>query len=621
MARLDADEISEIKSRVAITDVIGQYVKLTKAGRNYIGLCPFHSEKTPSFSVNAEKGFYHCFGCKKSGDVIRFIEDYKGVDFQTALTEVAGIAGVTVTFEGENEKENPNAALYEANNQAARIYQTVLASTEIGVTAREYLAARGLDDAIIKAYGVGLAPDEPDFLYQNLSVKFDEGVLANSGLFNFSQNQVFDSFQNRLMFPILNQYGQTVGFSGRIWQEGDERPGKYVNTPATAIFDKSYELYNLQRAKAQITKSHEVYLMEGFMDVIAAHKAGIDNVVASMGTALTEKHVKRLRQLAQKFILAYDGDSAGQHAIERAIELTKGLDVQIVRIPDALDPDEFEKRDGPEALSDLMRNYRLARSEFLMDYLRPSNLTSVASQMDFLKTMAPIIASEASIQAQDIYLRRLVDILPDFEYNQVEETVNRYRESTAASGDSLSNLAAPPMLEDAPQEAFAPSSFQQPPVDPVFDSFQKLTPSEHTELQLLARMLSHPELIARYSEDKSIAFSHAATANFYTKLILEEMKNPTLVADALLSNLTDDEKTLYYQIQELNLPDEVSESELEDLTISLQIERLKKDLHDLEAKSAQAKTSGDHNKELELALQTVKLQKALQQKEGERRGR
>ena len=596
------EEIAEIKSKVNIVDLIGRYMQLSKQGRNYIGLCPFHGEKTPSFSVNAEKGFYHCFGCGRSGDAIRFIEEYKNVDFQSALTEVADIAGISLQFDARtDEKSDPNAVFYEINNQASRIYQTILLSTEIGQEARKYLASRGIDEMLIKQFGIGLAPDEPDFLYQNLKQKFDENVLANSGLFRFSSAQVYDTFQNRLMFPIQNQYSQVIAFSGRRWAAGDERQGKYVNTEATAIFDKSFELYNLNRAKGTMTKTSEVYLVEGFMDVIAAYRAGISNVVAIMGTAFTEKHANRLRQLVKKIVLVTDGDNAGQKAIEKALQLLSAEDVAIVKVPDGMDPDEYLAKNGEEALSALMKSSRLSRSEFLMDYLRPQNLTAVDAQLGFLQQLAPVIAQETSIQAQDIYVRRMVEILPDFEYNQVEETVNSFRENVTG---------AIPAAKVVRQEPLSVS--WQVPADPVFEAQQKLSAESKIEQQLLQRLITHPELIERVSAENDVVFQQTEAKSLYEKLIVEQMATGKIDLTSFADQLTADETTLYYTILGLNLPDELTEKEWTDLQLALKKEQVKAELTRIERQRNDAQRAGDAAKELELTLETVRLTQELQ---------
>lgn len=300
---IDKEIISNIKNSVNIVEIIGEVVALTKAGRNYLGLCPFHGEKTPSFNVVEEKQFYHCFGCGKSGDVFKFIEDYRGVSFMDAVQIVADRAGIPLEIE-HNRKEqstrtHPHQALYDIHAEAARFYHAVLMTTKIGEEARSYLYERGLTDEVIKHFQIGLAPNESNYLYRSVSGKFDEPAIMNSGLFNLADNNlVYDAFQNRIMFPLANDKGQVIAFSGRIWQASDieQKVAKYKNSRSTPIFNKSYELYHLDKAKATIKKSHEIYLMEGFMDVIAAYRAGIENAVASMGTALTHEHVEHLRK-------------------------------------------------------------------------------------------------------------------------------------------------------------------------------------------------------------------------------------------------------------------------------------------------------------------------------------
>ncbi|MFZ2698542.1 MAG: DNA primase, partial [Lactococcus raffinolactis] len=435
MALLDKVMIEEIRSSINIVDVISQHVHLSKAGTNYLGLCPFHGEKTPSFNVNAQKQFYHCFGCGKSGDIFKFLEDYKQIPFREAVKEVADMAGIVLEIDTRPAQDNPNQALFDLHNQAARIYHTVLTATEEGAKAREYLHNRGISDEIIEKFNIGLSLSDNDFLYQSVKQKFEESVLTNSGLITFAENRIFDSFRGRIMFPLNDKNGQVIAFSGRIWRPEDlsnKTLAKYKNSTTTPIFNKSDALYNLDRAGQSIKKTREVYLMEGFMDVIAAYENGVSNAVASMGTALTEGHVRKLRSVTKKFILVYDGDKAGQNAIYKALNLLASDDVEVVRIPDGLDPDEYNKA-YPGALGTLMTSGRMAPVEFLMDHLRPANLSNLQAQLDFIDLMSPKIAAIQSLTAQDAYIKRLVEILPDFEYNQVESAVNQRRENVVAS--------------------------------------------------------------------------------------------------------------------------------------------------------------------------------------------
>lgn len=627
MAFLTTDEVNELKTSVNIADLISQYVALSRNGKNYLGLCPFHSEKTPSFNVNAEKGFYHCFGCGKSGDVIEFLKEYKQIGFVDAVKELADFAGIQIDFgEKSEDMQNPNAPLYEINNQAARLYNTLLMSTTLGEQARHYLEERGIDADTIKYFNIGLAPEEEDFIYQNLSSKFEEDILVNSGLFHYSNRKVFDAFTNRIMFPITNEYGQTIGFSGRKWQENDSAKAKYINTSVTAIFDKSFELWNLDRAKPSITKQREVYLMEGFMDVIAAYKAGITNVVASMGTALTEKHVRRLKSFAKNFVLVYDGDSAGQNAIYKSLELIGEAQVQIVKVPEGIDPDEYSKTYGLTGLSALMETGRIQPVEFLIDFLRPANLTNLQVQLDFIEQIAPMIARIPSITAQDAYIRKLVEILPDFEYNQVERAVNMRRENMQLTDSSISNSERSSLAEQLPEDWLVPPPMDDEPIRGGASSsalrnnwtqqssktvVPKLSRSERAEEQLLHRMIYHSAVLKKFAQDENFRFVHKRYQELFDKILLEAMVYEEIDETHLASELSGELRSLFYQIISLDLPEAASSQEINDLVaaFSKEMEQLKFEelIQQLEA----AKKAGNHERELELTLQIINQKKKL----------
>ncbi|WP_282674559.1 DNA primase [Lactococcus cremoris] len=637
MVSVDTEVVNDLKSKVNIADLILQYVALSRTGKNYIGLCPFHGEKTPSFNVNAEKGFYHCFGCGRSGDAIEFLKEYNQVGFIDAIKELANFAGVTLDISNDREeKNNPNAPLYEINNQAARLYNILLMSTELGERARDYLAERGITDDVIKRFNIGLAPEENDFIFKNLSNKFDEEVMANSGLFHFSNNRVFDAFTNRIMFPITNEYGQTIGFSGRKWQENDDSKAKYINTSATTIFDKSYELWNLDKAKPTISKRREVYLMEGFMDVIAAHKAGINNVVASMGTALTEKHVRRLKQIAKKFVLVYDGDSAGQNAIYKALNLVGESDVQIVKVPEGLDPDEYSKTYGLTGLSALMETGRIQPIEFLIDFLRPENLANLQVQLDFIEQIAPMIAKLQSITAQDAYIRKLVEILPDFEYNQVEQAVNLRRENMNITDHSVSDYGASNLVENFAdkrdysnldsaipidfEEIFYENNIQPQVADRRNEPAQvfqptiqvpKLSRSERAEEMLLHRMIYHSSVLKKFSQDDNFRFVHKRYQDIFEKILLEAMVYEQIDESHLASELSEDQRSLFYQIISLDLPETASSQEINDLVsiFSNEMEQIK--FEELQQQLATAEKAGNKERMLELTLQIINQKKKL----------
>ena len=260
---ISRETIADIKNSVNIVDVIGEVVSLTRSGHNYLGLCPFHKEKTPSFNVVEDKQFFHCFGCGKSGDVFKFLEDYRQISFMESVRLVAERAGITLDLPKQQTvaKANPNQILYDLNSEAAQFYHAILMTTKEGQLARDYLQVRGLDEEVLTHFNIGLAPDQPDFLYKALSDKYPnhEEALAQSGLFNIdeSSSRLYDAFKNRIMFPLTDDKGRVIAFSGRIWtqQDHEKKQAKYKNTRSTLIFNKSYELYHVDKAKKVAQKT------------------------------------------------------------------------------------------------------------------------------------------------------------------------------------------------------------------------------------------------------------------------------------------------------------------------------------------------------------------------------
>lgn len=575
---IDKEIISDIKNSVNIVEIIGEVVALTKAGRNYLGLCPFHGEKTPSFNVVEEKQFYHCFGCGKSGDVFKFIEDYRGVSFMDAVQIVADRAGFPLEIEHSRKElsTHPHQALYDIHAEAARFYHAVLMTTKIGEEARSYLYERGLTDEVIKHFQIGLAPNENNYLYKSVSGKFDEQVIMNSGLFNLADNNlVYDAFQNRIMFPLANDKGQVIAFSGRIWQASDieQKVAKYKNSRSTPIFNKSYELYHLDKAKPTIKKSHEIYLMEGFMDVIAAYRAGIENAVASMGTALTHEHVEHLRKFAKKIILTYDGDKAGQAATAKALNELYDLSVEIVRIPDNMDPDEFIKKNSADDLQNLLTKTRISDIEFLLNYLKPDNIENLQAQIEFVEQMSPLIAQVQSITAQNSYIYMLAELLPDFDYQQVEQTVNNHRlvnrrEQQQQSHQQVSRLDIP-----------------------VTRQVSRLIKAES---HLLQRMIDNPVILNDYRLRKDF---HFATVELQT--LYDILKTNGEVTPQDLSEQNNSVQQAWYRVLEENLPEEVSEQELIEVEQTRDKELLRKENQLIGKKVREASHSGDADTALE----------------------
>ena len=590
---VDKQLISEIKNSVNIVDVIGEVVQLTKAGRNFLGLCPFHGEKTPSFNVVEDKQFYHCFGCGRSGDVFKFIEDYRGVSFMEAVQIVGDQVGIRVQSlppsQSRPQQADGKQPFYEIHQEATKFYHAILMTTKMGEEARQYLYDRGLDDEVLRHFQIGLAPAEGNYLYQSVSGKFSENILADSGLFHISDmGTMYDAFQDRIMFPLSDDTGRVIAFSGRLWREpaeGAKPQGKYKNSRSTLLFNKSYELYHLDKAKQVAKKKHELYLMEGFMDVIAAYRAGIENAVASMGTALTQEHVAHLSKFTKKVILAYDGDKAGRLATAKALEVLEKQEVEVVQIPDQMDPDEYPHKNSPQALADLLEKTRLSRVEFLMDYWKPDNIENLQAQIEFVEKMAPLIAQTPSVTAQNTYIYKLADLLVDFDYLQVEQTVNASRLQMRSQRQEQGKIQT-----------------QAPLASPTV--VQKQLPRlVRAENHLLHRMKDFPYVLNEYRLRTDFSFDTPALQTLY-QLLCQNGE----VTSQDLSEQTEEVQRAWYLMLEENLPDEIAENELEEVEETRNRELLRKESQQIGKKVREASHSGDADQAL-LELERLIAQK------------
>ena len=326
-----------IKDRLDIVQIIGEYIPLKKAGANWKANCPFHNEKSPSFMVNAEKQFWHCFGCSKGGDVFSFLQEMEGMDFPEALKILADRAGVKIdTFASEVNKSQKNRIL-EINNKAAYFFHHFLLEMPASGGARDYLKRRELKQETIEEWKVGFIPEQWDLLTQYLLKKGNsiDDLLASGLTIKKDGGGVYDRFRGRIMFPLWDMHGNIVGFTGRVLVETEKSGGKYVNTPQTLVYDKSRILYGLNFAKTEIKSKDFTVLVEGQMDVVACHQAGMKNVVASSGTALTFEQIKLLKRYSNNIAIAFDADAAGQNAAKRGIDLAleQGMNIKIIQIP------------------------------------------------------------------------------------------------------------------------------------------------------------------------------------------------------------------------------------------------------------------------------------------------
>jgi len=358
-----------VKQQADIVRVVGEYVRLRKSGQNFVGLCPFHSEKTPSFAVHPVKQIYHCFGCGAGGDVFKFLMEMDKTDFPEAVRAVAEKCGIAIPqprerSPEERKEQQQRTALVEMHRDAAALFAKYLTTTAEGRAAQGYLQDRGLDKEAIERFGLGLAPSGGDVLWRQLKSKYPEKMIELSGLVGRDPNgRVYDRFRRRIMFPIANETGKVIAFGGRAL--GDDLP-KYLNSPETPIYTKSRVLYHLDRAKEAMRQGDAVVLVEGYMDTIAVARTGITNVVASCGTSLTESQVKMITRFTRRIVVNYDPDNAGQAATERslALLLEQNCEVRVLALPGGKDPDSFIRDEGAPAYRKL-----LEASPSYLDYL------------------------------------------------------------------------------------------------------------------------------------------------------------------------------------------------------------------------------------------------------------
>lgn len=354
-----ADQVQEIKGKIDIVDVIGEYVNLKRAGRNFKGLCPFHNEKSPSFMVNPELQIYKCFGCQESGDVFTFLQKHEGLEFYEALEILANRAGVVLKkFESKNADEKQ--AIKEANFQAARFYNYILLNHKNGEYALDYLLkTRGLTLEVIKKFNLGYAPDEWSVLFEFLNKKknFSEKQIDAAGLSYKGPRGFIDRFRGRIIFPISDHRGNVIALAGRIMPGSKKDLAKYINSPETLIYKKSFSLYGIDKAKHEIKKSGTAILTEGELDMLSTYQSGIKNVVAIKGTALTQEQVVLISRFAKTIILALDADFAGDNAALRGITLAQNqdLEIKVCNMGEYKDPDEFAQKD-PAGYKDALTN-------------------------------------------------------------------------------------------------------------------------------------------------------------------------------------------------------------------------------------------------------------------------
>ena len=432
--------LEDLSARSDIADVVGSYVNLNKrTGSNLFGLCPFHSEKTPSFSVNVDRQIYHCFGCGKGGTVFQFIMDIENLSFPDAVQFLAKRAGMEVPDDGQDVNRGRRSRMLQLNRDAARFfYQQLIAPS--GGPAQAYVKKRGITD-MVKPFGLGFAPDSWNALTDAMRrAGYTQQELLDAGLARMGKKGgIYDYFRNRLMFPVIDVRGSVIGFSGRILS--DEEP-KYLNSPDTLVYKKSQSLFALNLAKK--TKSDYILLVEGNIDVVSLHQAGFDSAVASLGTSLTPEQARLLSRYTKQVVISYDSDGAGKKAAQRAIGLLEPLElkVRVLTVPGAKDPDEFIQANGPQAFRDIIEKSETQMEYRLQQLADGVDLTSTEGRVAYLRDAAKLIASLPSSVEREVYGMRAAEKTGVSPQAFADEVARYRRRSSAAEKKQLNKDAA-----------------------------------------------------------------------------------------------------------------------------------------------------------------------------------
>lgn len=605
MPMIPEEVIEQVRNETNIADIIGQFVALRKSGSNLMGLCPFHDENSPSFSVNEDRQLFKCFGCGKGGNVFTFMMELENLTYPEAILKVADMSGIEISDQykqSNSQKPKMNSTetnLIEMHEKSTEVYHHILMNTELGQKALDYLHDRGLTDETIKYYQIGFAPNNNVINRFLVEQKFEYQDMRKSGLFlEDDEGKLRDRFFNRIMFPIKNEFGSIIGFSGRVLNKEDST-AKYLNSPETDIFNKRDVLFNLSNAKAAIRKNDAVILFEGFMDVISAYQSGIENGIASMGTSLTNDQIKVINRHCSSVYVCYDGDAAGQNAINRALSLlgNSNLTLRVIQMPEGIDPDEYRKQFGEEKFADYMSKSIESPIAFKMRYYKLNrNLDNETDKFSYIQDVLKEVAKVDQPIERDLYINQLAD---QFNLNkndltmtmnsfiQKNDAVNRVNYSRNGKNDNNAQMIAP------------------------IQSVRYRSKVEMAELYLLNRILMSQELWQRLMSVDGFAFVDVDYQLLYN-LAQEYMATHDEYNSAEFQDFIKEEKLrkLLIDIEMLQINDSPSVDEVDDyVNIIMNEAPIDSQLKQKQIELNEAKQLGDIDRQTEIAMEIIQLQK------------
>ena len=587
--QISEEVIQKVKDQNDIVDVISERVKLKRSGRNFSGLCPFHNEKSPSFSVSQDKQIYKCFGCGEAGNVISFVMKSKNLPFVEAVKELAARANIPIeNTDGVKDKlSQKKELLYNVNREAGRYFFSNLMRNE---TAKDYFINRGIKEETIKKFGLGYASDSWNnlmFYLRKMGIK-DE-LLEEAGLIsvNKEKGKKYDRFRNRVMFPVFDYRGKVIGFGGRVLD--DSKP-KYLNSPETLVFQKGTNLYGLNFALKHSMKERYFVIVEGYMDLIALHQCGITNVVASLGTALTINQARLLKRYADKVIISYDADVAGQMATVRGLEILRGagFDVRVLSIPQGKDPDEFVRSNGKDAFLKLINgaapliDYRIKKAE------EGINFKESQSIIEYSKRIMEIITDLNPVE-KDVYIKKASEntgIKEQALYDILGKNINENRENRNNKEEIRAKLYVEPAFKKAEREL----------------------------LKLMIQNVEYLNYIEdKISEDDLILPEHK---QIFTIIINAKGENKTSV-ESFIENKLNDIKAIneFVKIKEYNmfLAQDIKK-QIEDLIYGIKQYKLKQQIEELRIEQKNFESQGKIRESIDLAVKIAEITRLMKQR-------
>jgi DNA primase len=599
--RIPDELIEKIQRTSDIVDVISEYVQLKKQGRNYFGLCPFHGEKSPSFSVSADKQIFHCFGCGAGGNVFSFLMQHEGYTFIEAAQHLADKENIELPTIAPSEKttsvSKDTEKMIEAHELLKKFYHHLLVNTKEGQHALDYLLNRGFTKEVIDEFEIGYALDSWDFIAKFLVKRgYDASLMEEAGLLVKKNNSddYFDRFRNRIMFPIMDHHGMTIAFSGRVL--GDEKP-KYLNSPETKIFNKSKLLYNFHRARVHIRKNQQVILFEGFADVISSTRSGVEQAIATMGTSLTEDQAKIIRRNVSEVIICYDSDSAGIEATIRASKILKdaGCKVKVAMIPDGLDPDDYIGKFGSEKFKNDVIGESVSLMTFKMNYFRRGkNLQNEGERLHFIENVITELSKLENAVEKEIFLNQLSK---EFELSM--EVLKEQLHQKEKRGQH----------QQAPQQG--KNDLQRRKRAPIQSN--RLLPAFHTaERMLIGHMLRSKAFAEKVLDRLGLQFNIEEHKAIVTYLYGYYEEGNEENVSSFLSKLPSPElQHIVSNIAMISLNTEVSEQEISDYIKQVLNHQKMLMIKEKEVEKNEAERNKQYKEAAQIAMEIIQLKQAL----------